>query len=47
MADINKNINLDPDMPSPELDKVTLTPAQKTKGLKPYSFKPFLVEISG
>ena len=33
MADINKNINLDPDMPSPELDKVTLTPAQKTKGL--------------
>ena len=33
MADTTKKINLDPDMPSPELDKVTLTSAQKTKGL--------------
>lgn len=33
MADTTKKIILDPDMPSPELDKVTLTPAQKTKGL--------------
>lgn len=33
MADINKKLNLDPDMPSPELDKIVLTKDQKLKGL--------------
>lgn len=33
MADNSKNIILDPDMPSPELDKITLTPAQKKRGI--------------
>ncbi|MBR5265221.1 MAG: YjiH family protein [Clostridia bacterium] len=31
--EIKTKVVIDPDMPSPELDKVTLTPAQKKKGL--------------
>ena len=30
---VNTKVALNPDMPSPELDKITLTPAQKSKGL--------------